>query len=267
MRKSPSIAPRKCEMCGLEYTPKGPTQKYCKECRVKAERGWKTKYYRKMYPNVKPKQKTTTPCCVCGGTFSGMFDGKPYCNKHWLRMYNNGDLEERRRPNTCKFEVRGDRLLITTANGKKIIADADKCDLLSQHSWCFDPKGYAVANIGGCVTPMHRLLLGLEHGDKRVGDHINRRKFDNRMENLRICTALGNARNVSPAKGSQLGELGIRLTKHGTYNVRIQANGKVHHIGNFSNLEDAREARKRAEDIYHGEYASHIGTEKQEVDT
>lgn len=39
MRKSPSIAPRKCEMCGLEYTPKGPAQKYCKECRIEAEIG------------------------------------------------------------------------------------------------------------------------------------------------------------------------------------------------------------------------------------
>ena len=106
--------------------------------------------------------------------------------------------------------------------------------------WCFDPRGYAVANIGGVVTPMHRLLLGLGRGDKRIGDHKNRKKYDNRMKNLRICTPLG---------------------KYGRYNVRIEANGKVHHIGNFDNLEDAKKARKEAEDLYHGEFASHKGDE------
>lgn len=127
--------------------------------------------------------------------------------------------------------------------------------------WCFDPRGYAVANIGGVVTPMHRLLLGLGRGDKRIGDHKNRKKYDNRMKNLRICTPLGNARNVSPSKGSRTGELGIQMTKYGRYNVRIEANGKVHHIGNFDNLEDAKKARKEAEDLYHGEFASHKGDE------
>lgn len=261
MRKSPRITPRVCEMCGREYTPKGNTQKYCEDCKAVAKRNAKDRYYKKKFPNAKPKQKTTEPCCICGGKFAGFFDGKPYCNKHWLRMYNHGDTGLRRRPNTCSFEVQGELLVITTAKGEMILADADKYDELSKHSWCFDPRGYAVANIGGVVTPMHRLLLGLGRGDKRIGDHKNRKKYDNRMKNLRICTPLGNARNVSPSKGSRTGELGIQMTKYGRYNVRIEANGKVHHIGNFDNLEDAKKARKEAEDLYHGEFASHKGDE------
>ena len=176
-------------------------------------------------------------------------------------MYNHGDLKLRRRPNTCTFDIQGDMLVITTAKGETILADADKYSELSQHSWCFDTRGYAVANIGGIITPMHRLLLGLGKGDKRIGDHKNRRKYDNRMANLRVCTPLGNARNVSPAKKSKTGELGIQITKHGRYNVRIEANGKSHHIGNFIRLKEAKEARKMAEDLYHGEFASHKGDE------
>lgn len=78
MRKSPRITPRVCEMCGREYTPKGNTQKYCEDCKAVAKRNAKDRYYKKKFPNAKPKQKTTEPCCICGGKFAGFFDGKPY---------------------------------------------------------------------------------------------------------------------------------------------------------------------------------------------
>jgi len=263
MRKSPTISERVCERCGVTYIPNGPTQRYCVFCKTVVSKERKRIHYEKTHPNRKPKTKCTDLCCVCGGKFAGMYDGKPYCNKHWLRLYNNGTLEPKRRAKTSRFVIDGDKLKIITFKGDEITADADQYEKLSKYSWCIDPKGYAVANIGGEVTSMHRYLLGLKRGDPRIGDHRNRDTSDYRMQNLRVCTPKGNARNVSVAKSNKLGVLGVRITEHGKFNVRIVADGVEHYIGNFDTLDMAVEARIKAEKTYHGEFASHLGDEHE----
>lgn len=261
MRKNPMIMPKKCEMCGKEYTPKGNNQKYCNECKIVASRGWKLKYYKKMNPDAKPRRACTDVCCVCGGKFSGMYDGKPYCNKHWLRMYNNGTLEIQKRKSTNQFIIRGDEMEVITANGDRILADAEDYEILKDHSWCVSSQGYAVANIGGKVVKMNRYILGLENCKGKLVDHRNRKKLDNRKKNLRYAPFRGNACNKSIAKNKKLRVLGIVMTPAGKYNVRIVADRKEHHIGNYDSLELAIAARQEAEDRYHGEFASHRSAE------
>jgi predicted transcriptional regulator len=51
------------------------------------------------------------------------------------------------RKSTNKFEIVGDILKITAANGTLILADANEYDLLRKYSWCISRTGYAVANI------------------------------------------------------------------------------------------------------------------------
>ena len=160
---------------------------------------------------------------------------------------------------TSKFAIDGDLLTITTAKGGVILADASDYELLAPYSWCVSAQGYAVARIGGKVVKMNRHLLGLRVGDGRIVDHRNRDRLDNRRRNLRICSIKENHRNVSTSKNNKVGQLGVRMTKGGRYNVRIVADGVEHHIGNYETLEDAVQARNAAEDKYHGEYASHKG--------
>lgn len=192
-------------------------------------------------------------CCICGEKFSCSYEGKPYCNKHWQRMYCNGTTELQGRRSTNTFTIDGNMLKIITANGNLIIADAKDFDILSRHSWCISKTGYAVANINHKVIKMHRYILGCESSD--IVDHANGNALDNRRANLRICTPAENARNSSVSKSSRSGVLGIKITPKGKYVAVIMVNRKHIHIGTFDTIEEAIAARQEAEMLYFGEYA------------
>lgn len=197
-------------------------------------------------------------CVVCGEMYSCHYGGKPYCNKHYqkMRLYGHSNGKSR---NTNQFIIDGDLLEIVTKNGTTILADADDYEKLKNHSWCLSKTGYAVAYIQGKTRKLHRHILGLENPEIIV-DHKNHNILDNRKSNLRICTTADNMKNIGPKNGNI--DIGIRMTKHGTYNVRITVNRKQVHIGNYATLEEARKARVEAEDKYHGEYGYHKSMEE-----
>lgn len=157
-----------------------------------------------------------------------------------------------------KFEIIDDVLYITTKSGTVILADVSDYDKLSKYSWCICKTGYAVANINGKVTKLHRYLLDLSDPHKLV-DHKNHDILDNRRSNIRICTCEENARN----KGGGNAVHGIRKTPFGKYQVRITFKRKEIHIGNYDTYDEAVKARYAAEDKYHGEYAYHRNKEVQ----
>ena len=246
MRKSPTIKDRICNGCGATYKPTGTAQLYCPSCRTANHHIAQKKYEQKKYPNRKPKAKCTEPCCVCGGEFSSHVYGKPYCNKHYQSMIRYGHPYGQKRKSTNTFTVIGNELSIATKSGGKILADAKDIELLRKYSWCISKTGYAVANINGKVTKMHRLIMGVT-SDKLVVDHINGNTFDNRKANLRVCTQKDNSRNCKSKHG-------IRLTPFGKYHARIFVNGEEKYIGSFDTYEEAFQARKMAETKWFGEY-------------
>lgn len=82
----------------------------------------------------------------------------------------------------------------------KAIVDDDVYEKLRENNWSLHRTGYAVRNTT-IRTPslsdknkmmkrtvtfyMQRVVLGMTPNDKRVADHINENKLDNRKENLR----------------------------------------------------------------------------------
>lgn len=197
-------------------------------------------------------------CTYCHSMSSNgcRVDGAYYCNPCYQRVHKYGTPIPKKRKNTNTFTTAGEVLLITTRNGFNYIADADDRELLEKYSWCRSATGYAVANIGHKVTKMHRYIMGITDPNVLV-DHKNRNIYDNRKENLRICTHAENCRNKSVSKNCKTGHLGIRQTKEGKYNVRITSNWKEIYIGNYETLEDAIKAREAAEDKYRKEFGSH----------
>lgn len=66
-------------------------------------------------------------------------------------------------------------------------------DIIKPYKWCFS-AGYAKTNKNGNVIGMHRLIMNVDD-PKKVVDHINHDKLDNRRENLRVVSRAANNQN------------------------------------------------------------------------
>lgn len=93
-------------------------------------------------------------------------------------------------------------------------------------------------------------------------DHIDGDKLNNRIENLRVVSMADNRRNQKRPHTNSSGVIGVTWNpKNKNWNARIQVDGKTVHLGSFSDLHDAAEARKLADIKFgfhenHGRYAA-----------
>lgn len=137
---------------------------------------------------------------------------------------------------------------------REILIDSEDLPKISKYSWCISKTGYAVANINYKVTKLHRYLLDLEN-PKKVADHINHNKLDNRKFNLRICNNTQNTRNSSLSKNNSTGVIGVSVRPSGRYRARIMVDRKEIALGTYDTIEEAKKARESGEMRYFGEYA------------
>lgn len=74
-----------------------------------------------------------------------------------------------------------------------------------------DKKGYIIIRINGFAYRAHRLAWFYVHCKWPLDqlDHLNQVKTDNRMSNLRQCSAAGNNRNRSLPKNNKSGQIGV----------------------------------------------------------
>lgn len=225
-RKQASFPERRCSECGKAFSPRSGATKYCsKGCKLSARRKQEALSYRRKHPNARPIEKI------------GM--------------------------STSNFEIIGDVLQITTSKGDVILADAAEADILRSLSWSVSKTGYAVAYCNGKIQKMHRIILGEQLSDGDDVDHINRKKLDNRRQNIRVCKRAENLRNSGERRNNS-GHTGITVMKNGSYRASIALDGEQIHLGVYKTLEEAIQAREDGESAYHGSYARHIGTKLAE---
>jgi hypothetical protein len=123
------------------------------------------------------------------------------------------------------------------------IVDEADYETLAAHRWHLS-NGYVARNV--CMPDgrrrlmrMHRALLGLEIGDPRQTDHINRNKLDNRRLNLRIATNAQNGQNVPSQPGTSRYR-GVHWDKaRGRWQVKVKLNGVGHYLGRFHDEDEA----------------------------
>jgi hypothetical protein len=119
----------------------------------------------------------------------------------------------------------------------------------------------------------HRLAWLHVHGRHPDGhiDHINGDKTDNRIANLRECSAGENIRN-QPCRAA-CGFKGVRPNKK-RWSARIRVNNRKYHLGTFDTPEEAGAAYDEACLRLHGEFgrpnrsrvASQVVPSAQEAD-
>lgn len=103
---------------------------------------------------------------------------------------------------------------------------------------------------------MHRLVMGMDYGDKRHVDHINGDPLDNRKCNLRICEPIENWRSCKRRKDNTSGYKGVSWSKSNKkWNARIKHEGKRISLGYFVTPEAAHAAYCKAADELFGEFA------------
>jgi len=103
-------------------------------------------------------------------------------------------------------------------------------------------EGYIVIQLNKTQYYAHRLIWTLLNGDipnDRHIDHINRVKDDNNISNLRLVTDRENALNKI-SKPSNTGIYGVSKDRN-YYKVSFTIEGKSIHVGNFKDLNKAKE--------------------------
>lgn len=163
--------------------------------------------------------------------------------------------KQERRPAVIDGDIARIPIGINGKDGYAII-DANMAEYLSKYLWCLS-NGYAVTRITIAKNtyknvPMHHFVAGKPRTGHEI-DHINRDKLDNRINNLREVTHRVNVLNFGMQKNNTSGVRGVVFAKERSkWMARIKVNGKDVFLGYFSELSDARIARKEAEVKYYG---------------
>ena len=124
---------------------------------------------------------------------------------------------------------------------------------------CDNQQGYTMIGIRKKFYGAHRLAWLYMTGcwpDVTV-DHTNRVRNDNRWHNLRLATQAQQSFNRSSyTTRNTSGAKGVTWKRaHNKWTARIRHQGRLIHLGYFSNLEDARSAYlNKARELF-GEFA------------
>lgn len=203
----------------------------------------------------KGKQKRTTWKCQCDcGNIITVF-GYNLKNNHTKSCGCLSVENGRNKRKSNDYDLTGDYGIGYTfnkdSNGNNyFLFDLDDFVKIKDYCWRFSKQDYLVAYGGekSTIVYLHSIIIGKKDGF--VIDHINHNKFDNRKNNLRVCTHSQNMQNRTPK--NVYGINGISYCKsRKKYEVYI---AKIH-LGYYDNLEDAIAARKEAEEKYFGEYS------------
>jgi len=157
-------------------------------------------------------------------------------------------------PPEIRYEVDGTTAIGYLPDGTRFLFDADRLGDISDCFWWLEGDKYLKSATKGYL---HHHLLGI--GTEVILDHINRDKWDYRLQNLRIVTPQQNATNRSLQRNNTSGFVGVRWYPNSSkYKSEIGLNGKRLALGYYQDIRAAAQAYNIAADILFGEYRGHI---------
>lgn len=149
--------------------------------------------------------------------------------------------------------------LIALTHGMVCKVDTEDYDRITQWRWFakrFKCGWYAARTVNKAgkfsTVLMHRIIMGDPAGT--TVDHRHHDTLDNRKSELRYADHFQQSQNTRVRKDSATGHKGV-VKRGKMFRVRVQT-GKVRkHIGWFSSLESAIEARDIEAKSSHGEFS------------
>jgi len=153
-----------------------------------------------------------------------------------------------------KWEINNDITIGYLLDGSTFTINTQDYENVKKYTWRESSQGYIETSIKSKRYFLHRVLLfGLKRSvdlKNNVVDHINMDKKDNRRENLRIVTNSINQYNRKPRKDNTSGVTGVSYLKRDNL---YRAQFKNKRINDFKTLDEAIEARKKAEEKFYKE--------------
>lgn len=136
-------------------------------------------------------------------------------------------------------------LEVPLQNSDRVAVIDDEDSPLLNFTWSINASGYAYRTADHVF--MARTVIHAIEG--YIVDHIDGDTLNNRRANLRQVLPRENARNLAAAqKDSFAGFIGVGWHGgRGKWQASIRADGKLHHLGLFADVEDAKRARAEAE--------------------
>lgn len=148
------------------------------------------------------------------------------------------------------------------------LVDRADYDALSEYRWHPKKDGYLYrvlsrrTETGPGITrsiSLHRHIMGLEYGDQREVDHINRNKRDNRRCNMRITDSAGNKQNIGLRRNNTSGFKGVSYySAYPDMDLKCRWKARAHHNGKEKSLgyyETAEKAAKVVAEYRKANYA------------
>lgn len=120
--------------------------------------------------------------------------------------------------------------------------------------------GYETVSISGKRYFVHRIIYIYHHGVMpKYVDHINGKKNDNRIENLRPANHSENMCNAGIYKNNSTGIKGVfKRSSSDMYFVQVRKNNKNYYLGSYEDLELAELVAIEGRNKLHGLFARHI---------
>lgn len=108
---------------------------------------------------------------------------------------------------------------------------------------------YLKVTVCGVPTYAHRIAWAMTYGYWPSGlDHQDGNGLNNKIDNMREVTAVGNGRNRSRSKANTSGTTGVLWLKRSQkWRAGIKVRGVYYSLGSFSDIDAAVKARKDAE--------------------
>ena len=150
----------------------------------------------------------------------------------------------------CKnhVEIKDGIAYVELNNTKRIMmCNVEDWERNKNHTWN-ERYGYAKTITNKKEIAFHSMVKKCPEG--YVIDHINRNRFDNRRDNLRITTQYVNSLNRTVSQLSSTGVKGVYKEKN-KYRTEITIKGKKLYLGTYDTLEKAKQVRLQAEQKYY----------------